>query len=236
MDWNMTKPPLGSKIDFSHPLSKGIVGCWLFNEGMGDKVQDISGNGNTGTLTGFSHPAIVTSGWNPGKFGTGLKFDGSNDVVTLARSISLNPLSSTLSIWFSLPTYPPNALALVGFQGSDASYISILSATYLRIQTETVATYKDFVFPTFQPNIVYNLTIVKNNGTVYLFRNGIQSTTGGLSQTQSMRLNLFGKYGHPNPESASYVNCSFSSCYFWDKPLTPQGVQQLYTSPFCFIN
>ena len=29
------KPPLGSYIDWSHPLAEGLVGCWLFNEGSG---------------------------------------------------------------------------------------------------------------------------------------------------------------------------------------------------------
>ncbi len=29
------KPPLGSQINWSHPLSRGLVGCWLMNEGGG---------------------------------------------------------------------------------------------------------------------------------------------------------------------------------------------------------
>ena len=28
-------PPLGSQINWGHPLSKGLVGCWLMNEGRG---------------------------------------------------------------------------------------------------------------------------------------------------------------------------------------------------------
>jgi hypothetical protein len=27
-----TKPPLGSQINYAHPLSRRLVGCWLFNE------------------------------------------------------------------------------------------------------------------------------------------------------------------------------------------------------------
>lgn len=33
--WGTSKPPAGSSIDWSHPLAKGMVGCWLFNEGGG---------------------------------------------------------------------------------------------------------------------------------------------------------------------------------------------------------
>jgi hypothetical protein len=106
MDWNMTKPPLGAKINFAHPLAKGIVGCWLLNEGMGDKVYDLSGNGNTGTLANFSHPATVTSGWNPGKFGKTLLHNailqtkincGANAVFGITNSISLIAYIKTVS-------------------------------------------------------------------------------------------------------------------------------------------
>jgi hypothetical protein len=62
------KPLLGQPINGEHPLSKGLVGCWVFNEGSGDKVNDLSGNENHGTLN--NSPV-----WVPG----GLYFDGGND-------------------------------------------------------------------------------------------------------------------------------------------------------------
>jgi hypothetical protein len=50
------KPCLGSQIQMGHCLAKGLVGCWLFNEGAGNIVNDASGNGNRGTLiNGVSH-------------------------------------------------------------------------------------------------------------------------------------------------------------------------------------
>ena len=57
-EW-IQKPPLGIQIDWSNPITKGLVGCWLFNEGSGDKVYDLSGNGNTGTLTGMAFPSTT---------------------------------------------------------------------------------------------------------------------------------------------------------------------------------
>ena len=33
------KPPLGSRIDWSHPLAEGLVGCWLFNEQSGPIIN-----------------------------------------------------------------------------------------------------------------------------------------------------------------------------------------------------
>ena len=45
----MQKPPIGSTIDLSHPLSQGLVGCWLFNEGSGKAGINIVSK-KTGTI------------------------------------------------------------------------------------------------------------------------------------------------------------------------------------------
>ncbi|OGD52437.1 hypothetical protein A2608_01205 [Candidatus Azambacteria bacterium RIFOXYD1_FULL_44_10] len=52
--------------------------------------MDYSGNGNKGTLTGMVSPSTPTSGWNPGRLGKALSFDGSNDYVDLPSA----PVSS----------------------------------------------------------------------------------------------------------------------------------------------
>ena len=36
------KPPYGSKLDPTHPLSQGLVGCWLLNEGGGNVIYDLA--------------------------------------------------------------------------------------------------------------------------------------------------------------------------------------------------
>ena len=37
--WSTEKLPLCSQINWGHPLSQGLVGCWLMNEG-GGKMKD----------------------------------------------------------------------------------------------------------------------------------------------------------------------------------------------------
>jgi hypothetical protein len=74
------KPPLGTQIDWSHPLSRGICGCWLMNEGGGNRVNDLSGNGNTGAITG----AV----WTSERFGPCLRYDGTSDYVNIPNSSS----------------------------------------------------------------------------------------------------------------------------------------------------
>ncbi len=68
------KPPLGTPINWGHPLAQGLVGCWLMNEGGGLYAFDSSGRNNKGALTNLPL-------WYPGKSGTALSFDGSYDHV-----------------------------------------------------------------------------------------------------------------------------------------------------------
>ena len=96
----LQKPPLGVQINRAHPLARGLIGCWLFNEGGGDKVYDLSGYCNHGTLNGFAFPATTTSGWNPGRDGIGLTFDGTNDYVDCADGdFPIGTASRTVEIW-----------------------------------------------------------------------------------------------------------------------------------------
>ena len=67
------KPPLGSTLIQGHPLSQGLVGCWLMNEGGGNLVNNLVS----------SYPPTSNNGalWTPTQKGTGLKFNGTTSYV-----------------------------------------------------------------------------------------------------------------------------------------------------------
>jgi hypothetical protein len=70
----------------------GLVAAYAFDEGAGAWVADGSGNGNVGTLTGAT--------WTRGRYGSALRFDGSDDLVRVPPSTSLDVGSElTLSAW-----------------------------------------------------------------------------------------------------------------------------------------
>jgi len=98
------KPILGEQINWAHPLSKGLVSLWLFNEGSGNKVFDLSGNGNDGTFAaGGASPS-----WLAGKFGSALDFDG-GDYVDLGQGPNNNLdgcLAITMLMWFKADAVP----------------------------------------------------------------------------------------------------------------------------------
>ena len=71
-----------------------LVAAYNFNAGSGTVLADVSGNGNNGILV--NGPIWTTAG----KFGGALLFDGTNDLVTINDSSSLDLTSGmTLEAW-----------------------------------------------------------------------------------------------------------------------------------------
>jgi chitodextrinase len=70
----------------------GLVGAYSFDAGSGSVLADLSGNGNNGSISG----ATWTSA---GRNGGALTFDGTNDVVTVPDSASLDLSGMTLEAW-----------------------------------------------------------------------------------------------------------------------------------------
>lgn len=70
-------------------LCSGSVACYGFNEGSGNIAGDSSGNGHDGSIQGAT--------WAKGKEGSGLKFNGSSDYVSISR---INNEEFSISAWF----------------------------------------------------------------------------------------------------------------------------------------
>lgn len=81
----LLKPPLGAPLDKKHRLSKGLVGCWVMNEGSGNVLYDLSGNGMH--LTGNGGPT-----WTVGEHGPVILLDdGSGQYFERQTSIITAP-------------------------------------------------------------------------------------------------------------------------------------------------
>jgi len=101
----ITKPPRGILLDRSHPLSRGLIGCWLLNEGSGNKVFDLSGNGHHGTFKNMD----PQTDWVGGRDGFAVDFDGSDDYIEWPAKASLIPIATnhvSCLIWIKLNVNP----------------------------------------------------------------------------------------------------------------------------------
>ena len=76
-------------------VDKTLMGVWLFDEGNGDNVKDLSPNKNDGKITNCK--------WVDGKFGKALEFNGKDTGVEIPDSDSLAVSDDKISItaWFT---------------------------------------------------------------------------------------------------------------------------------------
>ncbi len=83
---------------YAAPAPSGLVAAYAFNEASGTSVVDTSGNNLTGTITG----ATRVPG---GKFGGGLSFNGTSNLVTVNSAAPLNLTTGmTLEAWVNPTT------------------------------------------------------------------------------------------------------------------------------------
>jgi O-glycosyl hydrolase len=96
------------------PVPSGLVAAYAFSEGSGTTVTDLSGNGNTGTI---SNATWTTTG----KYGNALSFNGTNALVSINDSPSLDLTKGmTLEAWVNPTAVPPFwSAAIVKEQHSD---------------------------------------------------------------------------------------------------------------------
>ena len=107
------------KINRSHPLARGLVGAWAFQDGGGSVLRDVSGHGNDGVLTNMDAATV----WVADRYGGALDFDGSNDHVLISDSPSLRLTALTISLW--VKTSMASGVyrgVLEKFTGSTAGY------------------------------------------------------------------------------------------------------------------
>jgi len=70
----------------------GLIAAYGFGEGIGVVTSDATGNNHQANITGAT--------WTTGRFGTGLSFDGINDLITIADAPDLDlSTGMTLMAW-----------------------------------------------------------------------------------------------------------------------------------------
>jgi hypothetical protein len=114
--WGKIKPPLGTPLRAGHPLVRGLVGLWVFNEGGTGTARDVSGYGNHCTVG-------ADNVWTPAPTGYGPK--GANTAASElncgACSNWMDGVTPPLFLAYLLHTEPGNHTMNVGKWGAGAS-------------------------------------------------------------------------------------------------------------------
>jgi len=224
------KPPIGSQIDWGHPLSKGLVGCWLMNEGSGVKIYDLCKN-----ATGIFDTGAIT--WKPSLKGIGVNFGNSS---TANINLGNNPIFSVPNFTFSI-----YAIALKKTTGSQSLFCKTTNTGsggfYLRVGgwsgygkigggvVEVLAT--DFTVNTWN-----HVALVLSSTNLIYYLNGKQSVStakAGIGINGIANSTFIGRLG--DYTGGQFWDGDISVVYFYSRALSPSEIQQLYQDPYCFI-
>lgn len=198
----------------------GLVAAYSFKEGSGATVNDASGNGNTGTISGAA--------WNTqGKHGSALSFNGTNSLVTIPASASLNVSSAmTLEAWIN-PAVSQSGWRTIMQREVNAWFLnaSNSSGPLRPAGGGTFGGGIDYVLgPTASPvNAWTHIALTYDGSTLRLYMNGTQVSSkpmSGAIQTNSSPLRIGG-----NSPYGEYFNGRIDEVRVYNRALSQAEIQ-----------
>jgi hypothetical protein len=236
------KPPVGSQVNRGNPLAKGLSVCWLMNEGSGNRIYDLSGNGVTGTF--IQHTAWIKEGK-----GSAINFDGTDDYISAALPISLaNKYTFAARVRKNATVANKRVLTL----GDSVAGVYPRLVTDMSVPPAEYPTTNNY-FCTDNHIVVSDgkpsgtvlgvdgewLTIVAQFNGAYIeaiYKNGVpgvvqvDAISYGSAQDAHSGIKL-GARG----SLAGFWNGSISDFMLWNRALSAQEVLQLYQTPYAMF-
>ena len=226
------KPLLGELLDYGNPFTKGLVGLWLMNEGSGNTVADLSGNGNTGTSTGTD--------WVAGKYGSAQSFIlADSDIINLGTipqfTFNSGDAFSVVSYFkFNSVGADWQAVFIKSYRIGhyDQRGIAFLvhpAGTQVMIHcgTESITVNKDFT--------TYHQIIATFDGsTLRVYFDGVFQNSVAVADDLSSgnaRTAYIGRDDYPGHNFEGVVDYT----YVYNRALIASEIAQLFREPFCMV-
>jgi hypothetical protein len=237
-----SSPPMSAQINWSHPLSKGLTSCCLLNEGGGLAIKDIAQN-YISTATAFTWPATSLNS----NLGTQAAFDGSTSTVFLKSPDLVIPSNSpglTFSCWVNssgnIATDSQRFMVLAtGGLGSQFSLLMGRTANKMSAfaRTSSSGLIQIDSSITISTNTWYHVCATMTTGAFNLYINGnnvgtnatsdLTGTIGSIVSTWNITLGSI--------SGTAVLTGKMAVALIHTRALTPSEVQQLYSSPYCFL-
>ena len=208
-----------------------LAGIWRFDEGAGSTAADGSANGNDATIYGAT--------WTSGKYKNALRFNGSNNYVSVTSSDSLNSPSASNQVTVSAWIYPTSSAQQMvvskdtgnGALGAGSVYMLELESNgqiRFHIHNTTDGDIINLINGSYTLN-TWQFVVGTFNGSVgTLYVNGtltaFQNSSGGSIYSGSTQNLFIGTLRN----TARFFNGTIDEVKLWSRALSVDEVRQEY--------
>ena len=221
--WSKIKPPKGVLLNRGHPLAKDLVGCWLAQEGSGNKAIDISGNNYHATFAG-------TCGWRLTPMGTAFDSQSSynNPGTTPFNGSEYNTLS--IEAWFITDAVDAIRYIVDNSPGS-VGYMFRINGDDLQFYTFEGDTPKGALKANCLTTGVLYHAVGTHGASNKLYLNG--NLVGGPTACSPDITDTTDKMAIGGEATGSYGwDGALILIRVWNRELTQNDVTNLYTNPY----
>ena len=203
-------------------VSDGLLHLYTFDEGTGTTAGDSAGT-NPGTLYNMD-PA---TDWVSGIIGTALDFDGANDYVKTANSLTVPRTSFSMSAWFKTTSTADDKI--LHFDPNDVHPLQIISKKLRSCVGSCVAGGPDVNDDVWHLGVVTGDGSASGNIKVYLDNNTTPIFTA-TSTSGSITGELYVASGGTGPSAGYRYTGQLDEIGIWDRTLSPTEIQTIYNA------
>lgn len=227
------KPILGRQINWSHPLAKGLVGCWLANEGSGPLYD----------ITQYQRDYIMTlyagANWTSGKYGHAINYASSSSQYAQVDKCPLTAWGFTIACWFlSVDITNQQVFFWVGDSALTADHC------YLNLKngTDVIATYAPggtaanaTATKSYSANTWHLAVAAFDDAWCKVWLDGGNSAVASGITKPWMIPDRTGLGRACDASPGYHLDGKIGVAYIWNHVLTDLQVAQLYREPFCMF-
>ena len=191
--------------------------------------NDVSGNGNSGTLT--NGPTFSSTN------GGSIVFDGSDDYGSIPDSSNLNIKTDGHSenVWVKVNNTTTQRITFKRFGALGYGYSLYIASNAIGYEILTPSTFILMTTPTISSGLWYNVSVsISRSSTSYIYLNGVIAATGdysslsGLDITNTFPLTI----GAVDPliVLGSYLNGNLNTVLMYNRTLSATEVLQNYNA------
>jgi len=227
------KPPPSARLISGHPLSRGLAGLWLFNEGSGRRVFDLSGNNKTGNFVG-------DTAWVAGKFGSCLSFDGTGDYVDTSL-VNIGNLNAYTIVSWAKTTNNGSQMEIVGWAPETnpiiqfGKYGAENQAMFHHRDDSSITASMFSAGPAINDGKWHQIVGVRYaaNNFKLLVDTVIVNTSTGSPGTTTLTTTSIGCLPRVTP--VFFWNGTIDDVMIYNRALSASEIAQLYREPFCMF-